>query len=91
MFHISCGIHTSQLILADLERENKDFVRFKAEVQGLLKHFKQKTLEAALRSLGVKGKIPLIQEIKWTTFCGACRFIDENRSSSTNTSDKRQE
>ena len=77
--HVSCGIHTSQLILADLMRENEAFAKFKEGIQALMKHFKQKSVKVVLRRLGVHGKVPLIQDIKWLTYYEAFKFVDGNR------------
>ena len=77
--HISCGIHSSQLILVDLLHENRDFALFKNQVQELMKFLKQKQEKKKLRAMGVVKKIPLIQEVKWLTYYEAFTFLDTNK------------
>lgn len=77
--HISCGIHTSNLVLKDMMVDNG----FKSFKEGLLKLFKflrEKDIRIIAKEKGIYRKIPLIQEIKWLCYLQAIEFLDSFRN-----------
>ena len=79
MLHISCSVHTANLILKDIEREVAGFRAFKKGVKTLFAFLRQKTVRQVLRSYGVSEKVTLIQEIKWLSYYHAFVYINKYR------------
>ena len=78
IIHVSCSVHTTHLILADLAKEDANFVKFKSDIQSLFRYLHLRPVKQFMRSHGISGKIPKIQEIKWLTFYEAFDFIKRN-------------
>ena len=62
-FHISCGIHTANLVLKDMMND-KGFKLFKEGMLKLFKFLREKDIRFIAKEKGIHLKIPLIQEIK---------------------------
>lgn len=79
MLHISCTVHTANLILRDLEKELPGFVAFKKGIKDLFAFLRERKVRAALKALGVREKVQLIQEIKWLTYYQAFTYVTKYR------------
>ena len=75
ILHIQCGIHTTNLVIADYCRNSEDFCTFKKEITELFKHLRSKQVKLKLKNRGVSAKVPMIQEIKWLTYVEAFSFL----------------
>ena len=80
IIHISCGIHTCQLILVDLMKEDIEFAQFKMELQNLMTYLKTRKVKNFLRDNGLTCKIPMIQDIKWLSYFEVFSFIEKNQA-----------
>ena len=79
MLHISCTVHTANLILRDLENELPGFANFKRGIKDLFSFLRERKVRAALKARGVREKVQLIQEIKWLTYYQAFRYVTKYR------------
>ena len=79
MLHISCTVHTANLILRDLEKELPGFVAFKKGIKDLFAFLRERKVRAALKAQGVTEKVQLIQEIKWLTYFQAFTYVKKHR------------
>ena len=79
MLHISCTVHTANLILRDLEKELPGFANFKRGIKDLFSFLRERKVRAALKARGVREKVQLIQEIKWLTYYQAFRYVTKYR------------
>ena len=77
--HISCGIHTANLILKDMMID-PNFASFKNGLVKLFKFLREKDIRLLAREKGIHFKIPLIQEIKWLCYLQAINFINTFRN-----------
>lgn len=75
ILHIQCGIHTTNLVIADYCRVSEDFCEFKKDITELFKLLRSKPMKRKLRRQGVSSKVPMIQEIKWLTYIDAFSFL----------------
>jgi hypothetical protein len=76
--HVHCGVHGTNLALRDLEVRFPSFSRLRDELCSLLNRSRSQDIKTLLYGAGCRGKIPVIQEIKWMTFYAAMTFINNN-------------
>ena len=74
--HISCGIHTANLILTDM-MSDQGFKWFKEGLLKLFRFLREKDIRLLAREKNINSKIPLIQEIKWLCYLQAINFLCE--------------
>ena len=79
IIHISCGVHTVNLVLQDLEKVDEKYSKFRTDIMALFKFLREKTIRTKAKGIGITKKIPLIQAIKWMSFADAFEFLLENR------------
>lgn len=75
IYRIACSIHTTQLILVDLQNSNSNYCSFVSDIATLCTFLKKKEIKTLLYGLIGKKKIPKIQIIKWRCFYDAANFV----------------
>jgi hypothetical protein len=83
IIHVRCGVHTVHLIFDDLAKGSEKFRNFKEFMREILKWLRSKPVQNALieNAVGrfVPGKIPRIQEIKWSTYTKGATWLNGNK------------
>ena len=68
MLHISCSVHSANLILKDIEKEIPDFIDFKKGIKNLFAFLRHRNVRQKLKCHAVHEKVDRTQEIKWLTY-----------------------
>ena len=77
MLHISCSVHSANLILKDIEKEIPDFIDFKKGIKNLFAFLRHRNVRQKLKCHGVHEKVDRIQEIKWLTYYHAFIYVNK--------------
>jgi hypothetical protein len=78
ILRISCGVHTTNLVLVDLARVFPVFGEFVDWLRSVINFLHLKNVKAAVRMSGIAAKIPHIQDAKWNTVVKSAAFMWEH-------------
>lgn len=80
VIRISCGVHTANLALHDLQAQNPEFSQFTEDLKQIIIFCRTPEVKRILKSEQAKGKIPKWQDIKWNIIHDSLCYIMENKA-----------
>lgn len=79
IIHVSCGIHSTQLLLTDFKKKSTRFKSYIDQIKSIVVFLKSKENKSILHCGGTTSKIPKILDIKWCSYYDAALWIWDNK------------